>query len=485
MANDKTWSFKDATDTLIDMEVRLGLLDGQSEFSKIWERIRFWFHRELLKKLELDESSLMLERNYSGNSSFISWIADFFKSIFYKNPFFYLSKPKYLFISNPRRRLNDEGFYDDIYTDNLVACIENNDSIGSVLCLEGAMNNIHLKPTLTKNLQYLDFINQLILLLRKFHKIVLSTEEAEKINCVESEILRVFGIRISILEVYKNEISYRKYSILVYRALFKHLKPNVLFLVCSYGKENIIEAARLMGINTVEVQHGVLNKYHLGYSFPNNLKKISFPDYFFSFGKHWIESTEFPVNEDRLIVIGYPYLTSSLKKLKIDKKRQIVILSQPNAGSVLVKVAQKLYKKYGDDYRIIYKLHPKEIAHWRDFYPELVRAQINKEVEVVDSISVSLYEIQAQSEYQIGVNSTAIYEGLALGCKTLIVRTHGFEYMESLIEKGLGYLYDIDNPLDIVSLAETAFGSDYFFDDNFENNFYRGLSYIEDACLKC
>ena len=41
-----------------------------------------------------------------------------------------------------------------------------------------------------------------------------------------------------------------------------------------------------------------------------------------------------------------------------------------------------------------------------------------------------------QARYQVGVFSTAVYEGLALGCVTLLVDLPGLEYMLPLIERG-------------------------------------------------
>jgi len=51
-------------------------------------------------------------------------------------------------------------------------------------------------------------------------------------------------------------------------------------------------------------------------------------------------------------------------------------------------------------------------------------------VELVDD---DLYKLLSSSEYQVGVYSTAIYEGLLFGLKTILCNTMFVEYMEELI----------------------------------------------------
>jgi hypothetical protein len=79
---------------------------------------------------------------------------------------------------------------------------------------------------------------------------------------------------------------------------------------------------------------------------------------------------------------------------------------------------------------------------------------------VIDHNHINLYELFAQSEYQIGVFSTAIYEGLTLNCKTVLLDFPGVEYMEYLIEE------------DIVKFAKNAEELTKFIKvDDFEQNY--------------
>ena len=44
------------------------------------------------------------------------------------------------------------------------------------------------------------------------------------------------------------------------------------------------------------------------------------------------------------------------------------------------------------------------------------------------------YKLLAKSEYQAGVFSTALYEGVEFGCKTILFDLPGVEYMDKFIE---------------------------------------------------
>ena len=90
------------------------------------------------------------------------------------------------------------------------------------------------------------------------------------------------------------------------------------------------------------------------------------------------------------------------------------------------------------DCQIKYKLHPSEYNIWKE-YPDLCRLAEVANVEILDS-DVDLYSLFATSFYQIGVFSTAIYEGIGMGCKTVLLNLPGVEYMDDLVASSLAVL---------------------------------------------
>ena len=114
------------------------------------------------------------------------------------------------------------------------------------------------------------------------------------------------------------------------------------------------------------------------------------------------------------------------------------------------------------DYNIIYKLHPGEYDTWKQNYPELVNDLDN--FKVIDNSETPLYQLFAQSNYQVGAFSTAIYEGLMFNCKTFILDVPGVEYLSDLIKKG--YVCKVNDITDLMDNLE------HFNPKEYDKNFF-------------
>ena len=113
----------------------------------------------------------------------------------------------------------------------------------------------------------------------------------------------------------------------------------------------------------------------------------------------------------------------------------------------MIKLAIDLSKRTGN-YRIIYKLHPSEYDDWRENSSEL----INSGIEIIDNNEKSIYSYFAESDVQIGVYSTAIYEGLGFGLLTLIYKAGPYDVMKELVENG--YANFVESVDDVIEYIE-------------------------------
>ncbi len=60
----------------------------------------------------------------------------------------------------------------------------------------------------------------------------------------------------------------------------------------------MIKAAKDMGVETVEIQHGVISKYHLGCSYPNTNSQLDyFPDKLLCWGDFWCNVANYPIEK--------------------------------------------------------------------------------------------------------------------------------------------------------------------------------------------
>ena len=171
--------------------------------------------------------------------------------------------------------------------------------------------------------------------------------------------------------------------------------------------------------------------------------------------------------------MGFSYFQEQSKKFKniSANDKQILFISQGVIGKYLSALALKAAEKL-PDYNIIYKLHPGEYETWKN-YDDLVKASKLENVKVIDNSEIELYQLFAQSEYQIGAFSTAIYEGLMFNCKTFILDVPGIEYLNDLIDDG--YVYKINDADDLVENLEKFSPKEYdenFFFKNFDEKLF-------------
>ena len=85
------------------------------------------------------------------------------------------------------------------------------------------------------------------------------------------------------------------------------------------------------------------------------------------------------------------------------------------------------------DIKIIFKPHPAEIDPNSLSYFE----SLSKRGIIVESHDVDLYHLFARSKWQLGISSTAIYEGIYFGLSTFIYKISTSSYMDKIVNYGL------------------------------------------------
>ena len=279
---------------------------------------------------------------------------------------------------------------------------------------------------------------------------------------MKEELETAFEIEIDLFRIMEDHILNFQYDYKKYIELLQKKSPKLVFLVVAYENKALVAACKKMNIEIIELQHGTISPYHLGYSYPENTRKFNneikeieyFPDKILSFGDYWKNACPFPIDVKNIISMGFPYFEENSKtymKIAGDKisedgkdgktqEKQILFISQGVIGKYLSKLAYETTSNINDsqNFKFIYKLHPGEYGTWKENYDYLTRAvdEFNN-FTVIDKSEPPLYELFAESHYQIGAFSTAIYEGLAFNCKTFIIDVPGVEYLDDLIDKDI------------------------------------------------
>ena len=460
-------SVKEVCDIIFSLEEKYDLNQLKIQGVYFWQLVRIYVYYEVSRKIGVFGSPQ--QGKVTLKDKIFSFLP-FIKNSLFSNPLSGNYHKDILIFDHPRKVIHN-GEYKDIYSYFLIDDL--NDTENSYELIESPYLNEHH----TKKENYIKYSDR-ILLGSYIHKKLANTKfksyEIDKITNLQRELASNFNIEIDLLNIIKNHILDFKYQYKKYDKLFKKRTPKYVFVVVAYENQAMIAAAKDNEVEIIELQHGTISNYHLGYNYPNpNDKSIKyFPDKILSFGKYWKTIANYPINKENIIPLGFPYLDETIESF-IDNeknKNQILFISQGVIGKYLSDFAYNLAKQLENSeekgkYEIIYKLHPGEYPNWENNYKNLTRANEMSNFTVIDNSEISLYELFSKSEYQVGVFSTAIYEGLLFNCKTFLVDLPGVENMNALIDENyVKKIKDTDEFIDSISKFEiNEYNRDFFF----------------------
>lgn len=326
----------------------------------------------------------------NNNEETLKSIGETPKSIFSK-----LKHVDFIVIENPRKKKLDNRYFDP-YTENLVNNLELNNE--NYIILNNGYKNNYFKnskyKSYTSNIRFLDSA------LRKLLAFFLrSSQTCRQYISLISKIFEVDCKKDLLFFISNYFIDYIKFSL-----IFAMTKPKKIFIVCSYGKEGIIQSARDQNIKIIEMQHGIIGNFHPGYVFGDIYPK-HFPDEIWLFGKYWLENTKFPISNFKTYK-KFDISSDALNKKFKDIKNPILIISQKSARNMIIQMTIKLAKK-NYMHQFIFKMHPKEVDDY-NFFVE----KFNKYKNIIVSRADSMESLIKISQCMISVDSTSIFEAL-------------------------------------------------------------------------
>jgi len=429
----------------LEIEKKYNLYDLKIQNTYIWYYLRndIWQNYICKEKLNLENA-----HNGSIRNNLMQYIKMIYNALF--KGWCINRQADIVVFCSPQRTL-EENEYRCRYTDSLIELLP------KCIAFENPLWRTHKTPARTRKIIYTDYIFVLsktgvILtkkILRQKYQMILN-DCREKLCKPINEISNQYKVSLDInaFSIQAADLIVRNSMFSFYlNRLFKRCRAKVIIEICSYDNTNMLinEIANDMGIKTIELQHGEMSTDVIAYQY--GADKINFgglPDYIFLFSEYWGNVAHMPLNNVRMVSTGFPYYEEQVKKYKTrsirtDPRITILFLSQGTIGKKLSRLAVEVDKLLDKkQYRLIYKLHPGEVPIWEESFSWLK----SSDIEVVADMKHSIYEYFAISDYQVGVYSTAIYEGLGFGVETFIYNIAHADLMAEMVIRGYAKLFN-------------------------------------------
>jgi hypothetical protein len=240
--------------------------------------------------------------------------------------------------------------------------------------------------------------------------------------------------------------SYRKWH-----WILSHAKPSRIFFICHYHNEGLIAVCKDLGIEIIELQHGLISRKDIYYVYPLRYSEYYsrglFPDKLWVYGNYW-KSLFMGCAEEKnaqIIVVG-DYRFEQLKSTSDKKEKAFVLCSQKNLHEPYIRYIQFLKKEVlplHPEWKLIVKLHPLE----REV--KLYEQEVGDQVEVL-ALTSSLVDALNRSLFQISIYSTTFFDALAFNMTNYALNDTGYssDYVQEMIDDGVALpLSQLEDPI--------------------------------------
>lgn len=390
-----------------DTERELGLLDWRIDDVPIWPIVRMRVFHDLTRRSGLLGDPHPVRRTAGDR---VRLVARHLAALARRNPFLTRRRVDAVVVPH-HRKLGGE----DVYSEQVRA------ELGSrALVLDTNRNGAALPGSYT-----LDFFVSFAGVTGRLRR-SLPSDALARARAVEDALEKRTGFRPPLAGLVSRELSKHVALRRLHRRLLRRLRVKTLYVVVAYFQQHVTGAARDLGIPVVELQHGTITPYHLGYSYPGRPSVAGQPDELWCFGRYWTETVELPAGMSTRVV-GSPVVRRGLSVVK--EPSLVLFCSQGTIGARLFSCALDLARSR-PSLRVVFRLHPSELVgdYTLDGAPENLSLSSGDVRET--------YELMAAATVQVGVSSTTLFEGMALGCRTVVMSLPGWEYMAPAVDRG-------------------------------------------------
>jgi len=235
-------------------------------------------------------------------------------------------------------------------------------------------------------------------------------------------------------------------------------KPKTLVGITHYHNEGCLAAAKMLGIKTVELQHGLISRHDLYYVYPEMyrgaLAKGMFPNEIWLFGKFWKDVLQRGAESEFMIpvVVGDFTTDSTVNPEKVNKENRVLLCAQKNLSAPYIQWIRFMRDHVlpnHPNWKLIVKLHPLESEE---------KKYMNEASDCVEvlPISASLNEELVRAKIQVSIYSTTFFDALGMNVKNYSLNEieYSSDYAAEMVE--LGVAESLKNLEDVIAKYERS-----------------------------
>ena len=250
-----------------------------------------------------------------------------------------------------------------------------------------------------------------------------------------------------------------------YYNVLKNQPTKRLLFICHYHNEGLIAATKCLGIECIELQHGLIASNDLYYvyheQFAPVIGKSFFPEKILVYGPYWKRILEngCEFHSHQIFIAGdYLYRANTNSEAAIQKENLVLVCAQKNMHDDYTRYIHGLMDHISayPDWRVIVKLHPLEKN--KEAYYELT--SLGAEIR---DIETPLDTLLSKAKIQISIYSTTFYDALGFNVCNYSLQNYGSmsDYAADMIAEAVALPLDIrENPV-TKYLSETQNSDSY------------------------
>ncbi len=242
-----------------------------------------------------------------------------------------------------------------------------------------------------------------------------------------------------------------------YKFILRFKGINTIYMTCFYSIENLamIMASKELKINTIDIQHGVINKSHPAYNsfhskwniLPEKIWVWSIREKEILVGLGWPEKT--------ILITGSQYNCIDFSNYINEKQRRFIQNLKNDTRTKILVCLQTYMFEYEDFYSRfsdiieqtqdsvfwMVRLHPSMINNIDSFK----NRQLPSNLDVVESSELYLPPTIQCSDFMLTMNSSVVLDFTSVGKKVLFFRREDREFYAELISHEQSILIEDNN----------------------------------------